>query len=73
VSSYGLHLIGRMVMVSLGPKAVGVLLQLDYKTCLECGSPVKEHIVGQAYNKGGLQLINPSELKSMGRKTTAEE
>lgn len=41
---------------------------LGYRTCLRCGSPRKEFIVGQAYNKGGLQLITETDVKDMGRK-----
>lgn len=41
---------------------------LGYRTCLKCGSPLKQFPVASPYNKGGLQLITPSEVEFIGRK-----
>lgn len=41
---------------------------LGYRTCLKCGSPLKQFTVAPAYNKGGLQLISPDMLEHIGRK-----
>lgn len=41
---------------------------LGYRTCLECGTPKKQFTVAPAFNKGGYQLITPSNVKDIGRK-----
>lgn len=52
----------------VNPKRVA----LGYTTCLTCGTPAPRRIVDQAFNKGGLQLLSVDDIKSMGRKTTAD-
>ena len=47
-------------------------IALGYKTCLKCGSPEPTRLVGQASNKSGYQLLAETDVKSMGRKTTAD-
>ena len=40
--------------------------ELEYSTCLSCGSKKNTYTVAPAYNKGAYQLINISSVRDIG-------
>ena len=41
--------------------------ELEYHTCLSCGSEKNTYTVAPAYNKGAYQLITISSVRDIGR------